>query len=198
MRGRPLRLDVGLLLAALGGFFLLILMFSDWYSISASAPVAEDAIGVGVGRGWDAWTSFAWIDLILLLTVVVAIGSAVLSVLQARLPVRPGAILTALGGLSFLLVLYRLISPPWDDAGREAAPWLSLLCLAAVVGGGYLSNRLQSGRRNDAPKRRESSEREKRRSASRRGDDRGRTRQSGERRPAGTGFSDHNAGGGRH
>lgn len=166
MRGRPLRLDVGLLLAALGGLLLFVLLFSDWYSISATAPVSDDAIGVGAGRSWDAWTSFAWIDLILLLTVAVAIAAAVLAGMRARLPLRPGAILAVLGGISFLLVLYRLISPPWSDAGRDAAPWLALLCLAAVVGGGVLSNRFQ----------------EQRRTATR-------------RRPAPSRFTDHNAGG---
>lgn len=198
MRSRPLRLDVGLLLAALGGFFLLILMFSDWYSISASAPVADDAIGVGVGRGWDAWTSFAWIDLVLLLTVVAAIGSAVLSALRARIPVRPGAILTAIGGLSFLLVLYRLVSPPWNDAGREAAPWLSLLCLGAVIGGGYLSTRLQAGIRRNGPRRQEQEGRMKNRGPERRQSRRVADRPERDRPPAGAGFIDHNAERGRH
>ncbi len=196
MRDRPLRLDVGLLLSAVGGFFLLIVMFGDWYSISASAPVADDAIGVGVGRAWDAWTSFAWIDLILLLTVAVAIGSAVLAGLRVKLAIRPGAILTALGGVSFLLVLYRLISPPWSDAGREAAPWLALLCLAAVIGGGWLSNQFQ-GRRAKAerePGRKPRAMRRER--GAQRGEDRRRTAgPDRDRRPAGTGFNDYNAGG---
>lgn len=142
-----------MLLAAAGGLLLLILLFRDWFSISAAAPVADDAVGVGVGRAWDAWTSFAWIDLILLLTVVVSVGLAVAAGLRLWSPVRPGAILTTLGGLSFLLVAYRLISPPWSDAGREAAPFLALLCLAAVIGGGLLSDRLQPRGRAAGPRR---------------------------------------------
>src|SRR5690606_584776 len=143
---------------------------------------------------WDAWTSFAWIDLILLLTVVVSIGMAVLAGLRVPMPMRPGAILTAFGGFSFLLALYRLISPPWSDAGREAAPWLSLLCLAAVIGGGVLSNRLQSKNREAARSGAGNGARHREKPAASRTRRRRPVteRTERDRRPAGSGFNDHN------
>ncbi|MBK5111103.1 MAG: hypothetical protein JJE10_07000 [Thermoleophilia bacterium] len=141
-RGVRLRLDLGLLLAAAAGLFLLYLMFRGWFSIQADAPVDEDAVGVGMGRSFDAWVSFAWIDLYLLLTVIVSLALPVLAARRVRLPVKGGAILVVLGAGACLLILFRLLFPPWDGAGREAAPFLAFLCAAAIVAGGELSNHL--------------------------------------------------------
>lgn len=95
-------------------------------------------------RCWNAWTSFGTIDLILFFTAVVAVGLAVAAVLKVGFPVLPGPVLTVLGGICFLLVAYRLINPPWAGAGRSAAPFLALLCMAGIVGGGLLSSRMQA------------------------------------------------------
>jgi hypothetical protein len=137
-----LRLDLGLILGAAAGVLLLLLMFSGWFNLQADAPVADDAVGVGMGRSFDAWVSFDWIDLYLLAMVAVALALPVLAARRARLPVKAGAVLIVLGAGACLLILYRLVFPPWDGAGREAAPFLALLCAAAIVAAGLLSNHL--------------------------------------------------------
>lgn len=123
------------------------LLFASWFCIPNGSLSTEGAIAVTPERCWNAWTSFGAIDLILFFTAAVAIGLAGAALLNARLPVLPGPVLTVLGGLSFLLVSWRLINPPWDGAGRAAAPFLALLCLAAVAGGGVLSSRFQARRK---------------------------------------------------
>lgn len=151
--GFRLRLDLGQVLAAVAGLLLIYLMFQGWFSLQEAAPVAEDAVGVGLGRSFNAWISFDWVDLYLLFTVVVAVALPVLAAMRVRLPVKGGAVLVLLGAGAFVLVLFRLIFPPWDGAGREAAPFLALLATAGIAAGGHLSNLLVSGDLNlRAPK----------------------------------------------
>jgi hypothetical protein len=75
---------------------------------------------------------------------------------------RPGAIVAALGGIAFLLIAFRLISPPDleiaipgggslrvsdfpddipTDVTRKVGPWVGLVAAAAIAFGGYLSMR---------------------------------------------------------
>jgi hypothetical protein len=56
-----------------------------------------------------------------------------------------------LGAGAFILIALRLLFPPWDEAGREAAPFLALLCAATIVAGGHLSNLLVSGKIGKLP-----------------------------------------------
>jgi hypothetical protein len=44
-----------------------------------------------------------------------------------------------IGGLAFLLVLYRIINPPGEgDVDREIGIWLGLLATAGITAGGWL------------------------------------------------------------
>ena len=101
--------------------------------------MTEGAVGVGLGRSFDGWVSFAWIDLYLLAVAAVAVAFVVMAVAGMRLRFRPGPVLVGLGAVSFLVIAYRLIVPPWDGADREAAPYLALLSCLAYAGGGHLS-----------------------------------------------------------
>lgn len=123
------------------------LLFLSWFCIPAGSVTAEGAVAVVPERCWNAWTSFGTIDLILFFTAVLAIGVAVAAMFRVPLPVLPGPVLTVAGGLAFLLVAYRLINPPWDGAGRAAAPFFALLCLAAISSGGVLSRRIRTAHR---------------------------------------------------
>lgn len=120
-------------------------MFRGWFGLAEAAPVADGAVGVGLGRSFDAWISFAWLDLFLLAVIALTVAFVVMAFAGFRLRFRPGPILTVLGALSFALILYRLIFPPWLDADREAAPFLALLCCLAIAGGGHLSHLISSG-----------------------------------------------------
>jgi len=147
--GRPperLRPDPGLLLSAVAGVLLFLLLFQGWFGLPEAAPVSEGAVGVGRGRSFDAWVSFAWLDLVLLAVSVAAVVFAVLGFAGVRTRFQPGLFLVAVGLVGFLLVAYRLVIPPWDGADREAAPYLALLCCLAIAAGGHLSYSIVTGK----------------------------------------------------
>ncbi|MEX0620059.1 MAG: hypothetical protein WD181_00575 [Solirubrobacterales bacterium] len=122
-----------------------MLLFRGWFGLAQAAPVTDGAVGIGLGRSFDAWVSFAWIDLFLLAVITVTIAFVIMAFMGVRLRFDPGPVLMVLGIISFLLISYRLIFPPWAQAEREAAPFLALICCAAVAGGGRLSHLISSG-----------------------------------------------------
>ncbi len=143
LRLRPVRVDLGLLVAGLAALPLIPLLFGSWFCLPSGSLGGEGAVVVSPERCFNAWTSFAVIDLVLMLAAVAVIALVVMALKHARLPVEPGPVVTVLGVIPFLLVAWRLISPPWAGAGRAGTPFLALACLAAVAGGGILSGRLR-------------------------------------------------------
>ena len=112
-------------------------MFFSWFgldSISSSGFGFEQEITgdqldqfAGLARrhrldtSANAWQAFSLIDLILFICVVgiVAMVIAELAGAAVSMPVSPGAIITGLGGIAFLLILFRLIFTP--DAGGDVS-----------------------------------------------------------------------------
>ncbi len=135
------RLRTGEKIAAAAGLALLLIMFIfSWFGV-------ED-----FPEGANAWESFSFIDIILFLTVLAAVGLALMSATRSTvsLPVAMSAIVTALGILSVLLILFRIISPPdfgvdaaFGDLGvgiestREIGVFLGLIAAAALAYGGW-------------------------------------------------------------
>jgi len=124
------------MIAAASAIALLIIMFIGWFGI-------EDFEG-----GANAWESFSFIDLVLLLTILAAIGTAVMSAnaQSVNLPVALSAIVTGLAILSVLLILFRIISPPDlvgdafgvdSDTTRQIGVFLGLLAALGIAYGGY-------------------------------------------------------------
>jgi hypothetical protein len=135
------RLSTGEKIVGISAVLLFIFMFFDWFSVDISA-------GEGlftVSGGGSAWESFEWIDLFLLLTVVVAVAVAVVRLTDAVFepPVSLNAIAAVLGGISVLLILYRIIDPPGPsdipgvDIGPAIGIFLGLLAAAGIAYGGY-------------------------------------------------------------
>ena len=139
----------GALIAGISGAALFIIMFFSWFGVDvgdvvpAGVPesIANQAIEQsGVDTTANAWQSFDVIDLFLLLAVIVSVGFAVIDFTGASvsLPVAGSAVTAGLGGLAFLLVLYRIIDPPGGDGvGREFGVWLGLIATAGIAYGGY-------------------------------------------------------------
>ena len=141
------RLRTGERLAGFGGLALLLIMFIfDWYGAK------------GVSGGADAWESYSLIDLILFVTALAGIGLAILQGTQRRLdlPVAASVVVTILGVLSVLLILFRIIDTPdfgatsvnvpgvgEVDTGlevtRKIGVFFGLIASAAVALGGYMS-----------------------------------------------------------
>jgi hypothetical protein len=141
------RLRRGERIAAIGGVLLFILMFFHWYNVSAKLGIP----GFSASAGVNAWDAFDFIDLFLLLTVIVALGLAVLTAMQQApaLPVTASVITTAVAGFGTLLILFRIVDTPGGDipagAGVDVSPtfWMfvSLAVTAGIAYGGYLSMR---------------------------------------------------------
>jgi hypothetical protein len=153
----------GELIAGLAGVALFVIIFAfKWYGIKADLL---DETVEGLTR--NAFQAFTVIDLVLLLTALAAIALPLWSALgrPATGPIRPGLIVAALGGLAFVLIAFRLISPPDLEIAlppetgggsirvsdvpdpnpyevtRKVGPWLGLVAAALIAYGGYLSVR---------------------------------------------------------
>ena len=114
----------GALIAGISGALLFIVMFFSWFGAPETnvvTPAGEvDITGFADAAGVDttlsAWQAFDFIDLVLLAAVIVSVGLLVMSAMgtSVNLPVAASAITTGVGALATLLVLYRLVDPPFD------------------------------------------------------------------------------------
>jgi hypothetical protein len=154
------KLTQGQKIAAGSAIALFIVMFFKWYGVE----------GAGDFGDLSAWDAYDFIDLILLLTIVVAVGAAVLVATGTaiNLPVSPGVLTTLLGGFSTLLILFRILAPPdidtpIGDIDTTRSFWLfvGLILAGAITYGGWrtmeeegssfqdTADRLSSGGRGD-------------------------------------------------
>ncbi len=108
------RLTQGEKIAGVAAIVLFISMFFAWFGFDNPAAELENQLGVDVGGSFtfNAWESFDFIDLVLLVTVVAALGTVVAKASDALIDFPLNAVVAVLGGLSTLLVLYRVIDPP--------------------------------------------------------------------------------------
>ena len=136
------RLSTGEKIAGVSAVLLFIFMFFDWFTVNFSSG---DGL-FSASAGGSAWDVFSWIDLFLLLTVIVAVAVAVIRLSDAIVepPFSINAAVAILGGLSVLLILFRIIDPPIDteglpgvDVGRAIGVYLGLLAAAGITYGGY-------------------------------------------------------------
>jgi len=133
------RLRFGEMVAAAGAAVLFLVMFLDWYG-------AENGPG-----GLSAWESFTFIDLFLFFLVIIpAIALAVLTTMQrtVALPLSASVLVTALGALASLLILYRLVNEPGFEASVpdqvvdiKIWAWVGLLSALTIAFGGFMSMR---------------------------------------------------------
>lgn len=139
------RLGVGETVTGIGGFALLVSTFLPWYGSDAVAGV--DLAGA---RDFNAWESFALLDVVLLLVAVVAVGMALIAAAESapELPRPPGRIALGAGALAMVAILMRLIVAPEADVGFgvevELEPrigsFAGLLAAAAIAWGGWRSS----------------------------------------------------------
>jgi hypothetical protein len=135
------RLRTGELIAGICGVLLLIVMFFSWYGIGGAAGSILSAADVDTTV--NAWKSFDFIDLVLFVTAIVAIGAAVLAASgrSVALPVAASVVVTVLGIVVALLVLYRIINQPGpnDVVDVKFGAYLGFLVCLGIAVGGFLS-----------------------------------------------------------
>jgi hypothetical protein len=143
-----LRLRRGELIAGLSGAALLVFMFAlTWYAVRG--PLRQTlAINLHQTTSYTGWTGLTHLRWVLLVTALVALA---LTYLQATsrapaLPVTLAVIVTVLGGLSTLVLIYRvLINTPASMLDQRAGAYLGLVAAAGIAYGGYSSMREESG-----------------------------------------------------
>ena len=150
------RLSRGELIAGGSGLALLVVMFLPWYGVDVNVG------GFSTSESGNAWEVFSYIDIVLFLVGATAVGLAVARLADVDLPpdLPVGTILTGLGALAALLVLYRIIDVPGPDIpavvqnnidfGRKIGLFLGLIAAGGVAYGGYLSMG-EAPRTADAP-----------------------------------------------
>ena len=144
------RVQRGAMIAGVAGIVLFIVMFLNWFGIDQSGAQdlsleeAQDLSGfVSAGAtslDINAWQAFSFIDIILLVTIIAAVGLAAIQAFATRinLPVALSAVVTALGALSTLLVLYRILDTPYS-LDRDYGVFVGLVVAAALTYGGFIA-----------------------------------------------------------
>jgi hypothetical protein len=145
VRGRGLK--AGETFFVVSALALFVVMFLPWYGSEVSGQAGKIELGVGTGAGGSAWQTLDLISFVLMLTVAVAAGAGLLRVLGSSWEpaVPPSAAVAVLGGLSSLLILFRILDPPGFgtlggvsvNATPKLGVFLGLLAAAGIAYGGY-------------------------------------------------------------
>ena len=143
------RLSQGEKVAAGSAIILFIVMFISWFEAPGGEFVRQVASAVGADTTFNAWQSFDFIDIVLLITVVVAVGAGVAKAADARVNFPLSTLVTVLGALSTILVLYRIINPP-SELDRKFGVFLGVIFAAALTYGGWLAMQAEGTSFQDA------------------------------------------------
>jgi hypothetical protein len=141
------RLSQGEKIAAISAVALFIIMILfTWFSVD----FGSDSLGLtgGIDTGANAWQAFDFIDIVLFVTILVAVGGAVITAnaTSVNTPVAISAITCGLGILSVLLILFRIVDPPGSgdipdgfDIGinRGIGVFLGLIAAGGIAYGGW-------------------------------------------------------------
>ncbi|HET7417290.1 MAG TPA: hypothetical protein VFJ61_06675 [Solirubrobacterales bacterium] len=133
------RLNTGEKIAGGSAIALFIFMFFDWFTVDVS--------GGFISVGGNAWEVFSWIDLFLMLTIIVTVALVVIRLSESAFEPQVSlcTIVAVLGGISVLLILFRIIDPPGGgdvsgvsiDINPAVGVFLGLIAAAGITYGGY-------------------------------------------------------------
>lgn len=126
------RLSTGEKIAGVAAILLFISMFLAWFGFETPG----NELGISASFTINAWESFDFIDLVLLVTVIVTLGAVLAQASDSDIDFPLLPVVAVLGGLSTLLVLYRIIDPP-GELDREFGVFLGLILSALLAYGGY-------------------------------------------------------------
>jgi hypothetical protein len=136
------------MIAGVSAVILFIVMFLGWFKfpdeINGQATGVDLAAAAGVDTSFNAWQSYDFTDLVLLLTIIVTIGTAVSAAMarEIRLPVAASALVAGLGILSFLFVGWSIINTPSSgpiDLDRGIWVFIGLILTAGIAYGGWMA-----------------------------------------------------------
>jgi hypothetical protein len=144
------RLGRGEAIAGVSAALLFIVMFLGWFGVPEEVNGVPTGVGfaeaAGIDTTFSAWQSYDFTDLLLLVTIVVAVGGAI-ATLMARdvaMPVAVSALTAGLGILSFIFVGWSIINTPSEgpvDLDRELWVFVGLVLTVGIAYGGWLAMR---------------------------------------------------------
>ncbi len=144
----PRRLRAGEVIAGASATLLLIFMFAlKWYAVSGSL---SETLGRGLGQPttFDGWNGLQHLRWLLLVTIVAALALTYFQAArrQPAIPITLSVVVTVLGGLSALALIYRvLINTPASTLDQRAGAYLGLVATIGIAYGGYKSMRQEGG-----------------------------------------------------
>jgi hypothetical protein len=143
------RLSIGERVAAIAAILLFVFMFFEWFGVEVSGVGGFS--GSISGSGGNAWDALDFIPIVLVLTVLAALAMAGLrladSDFEPRVPIS--VLVTVLGVVSALLILFRIVFPPTFadfggvsvEATRSLGIFLGLIAAGGIAYGGYSTMR---------------------------------------------------------
>jgi hypothetical protein len=139
------KLSQGEKIAGVSSIVLFVFMFFDWFTVEVSG--GNGIFSASASAGGSAWDALDWIPIVLVVTIVAALGVAALRLTDSSYepPVAANSIVAILGGLSFLLILYRIVDPPGAgsvpglsiDVSPAFGIFVSLIAAAGIAYGAY-------------------------------------------------------------
>jgi hypothetical protein len=147
---RAPRIRVGALVSATSALALLVIMFAtEWYGV-AGVP-DPSAVRPAVSTAENAWHGLTVTRWVLLATIVASVGAVVLHASQRQHGNKTDTslVVAALGGLSAILLVYRVLivlPAPTRVIDQKLGAFLGLLCALGIAWGGYEAIREQRAR----------------------------------------------------
>jgi hypothetical protein len=139
------KLSTGEKVAGVSAVLLFVFMFFDWFSVEVSG--GSGVFTASAIAGGSAWDALEFIPIVLVVTILAAIGVAALRLTDSTFepPVSANAVVAVLGGLSVLLILFRIVDTPGGgsvpglsvDVSPAVGIFLGLLAAAGIAYGGY-------------------------------------------------------------
>ena len=139
------KLGPGEKIAGGSAILLFIFMFFDWFGVEVSGVGGFS--GSVPGSGGSAWDALEFIPIILVITVIAALVMAGLRLADSAYEpsVPMSTVVTVLGLISVLLILFRIIDPPSFgsyggvsvDATLSLGIFLGLIAAGGIAYGGY-------------------------------------------------------------
>jgi hypothetical protein len=139
------KLSPGEKIAGGSAILLFIFMFFDWFGVEVTGVGGFS--GSVPGGGGSAWDALDFIPIILLITIIAALVMAGLRLADSTFepPVPMSTIVTVLGVISVVLIVFRIIFPPSFgdfggvsvDATLSLGIFLGLIAAGGIAYGGY-------------------------------------------------------------
>jgi hypothetical protein len=143
------KLSPGEKIAGGSAIALFFFMFFDWFGAEVSG--VNGFSGSVSGSAGNAWDTLDFIPIILLITVIAALVMVGLRLADSAYepPIPMSTIVTVLGAISVLLILFRIIVPPTFasfggvsvDATLSFGIFLGLIAAGGIAYGGYSTMR---------------------------------------------------------